>query len=267
MKSILNRTILIFAATMILCSCKSVKLTYFNDLKDSTSGTLGNSDFVIRIEPFDELIINVTSEVPEATSVYNLPMNDPLMQADLKNATTTPKQQTYIVDKDGDIKFPILGKLHVAGLTTSQLSDNITRLLAADVEAPYVRVELVNFRVYVLGEVSTRGPVKVTSERFSIIDALASAGDITVYGRKDNVLLIREENGQKQYHRLNLNDSKIMESPYYYLKQNDAIIVDATPARQGQAEYNQNNSFKISVASAVISCVSVISSLVIALTR
>ncbi len=262
MKKTIPAIIAIFFA---LCSCKSTDLTYFSDIKESQSGTMKSIDYQIRLEPTDELLITVTSEVPEATLIYNLPVTNPAFKSEMTIGNTQSQQQTYIVDTAGNINFPVLGKIHVKGMTTAELTEELTRKIAETVESPYVRVELVNFKVKVLGEVENPGVVEVNKEKFSILDALAAAGDMTVYGRRENVLIVREENGQNSYIRLNLNDSKTLESPYFYLKQNDAVYVEPSSSRSGQADYNQNNSYKVSVVSAIVSGISVITSLVIAL--
>lgn len=256
----------------LLCSCKTHEnLAYFSVNTPALEQAVANTDWKLTIAPDDELAITVTSEVPEATAVYNLPAINPVTgkrsntEIETVSLASNVQIQTYAVSKDGYINFPKLGRIHVAGLTTTQLADELTRRIAEEVEAPYVRVDLLNFKVNVLGEVQKPGIVHVTSERFSILDALAQAGDLSIFGRRDNVTLVREENGKITYHRLDLNDAKLFESPYYYLKQNDAIYVEPTEARRGQAEYNQNNSYKISVVSAIVSGASVIASLVIAL--
>lgn len=256
----------------LLVSCKSHEnLAYFSVNTPALEQAVADTDWQLKIAPDDELSITVTSEVPEATAIYNLPAlntkttrlsTDPI---ESRTLSATSQVQTYIVDKQGDINFPQLGRIHVAGLTTGQLAEELTRRIARDVEAPYVRVELYNFKVNVLGEVQKPGIVHIPSERFSILDALAQAGDLTIFGRRDNVTLVREEDGKITYHRINLNDAKLFESPYYYVKQNDAIYVEPTEARRGQSEYNQNNSFKISVVSTIVSGCSVIASLIIAL--
>ncbi len=118
-----------------------------------------------------------------------------------------------------------------------------------------------------MGEVEKPGPVKVSTERLSVFDALVAAGDLTDYGRRENVLVIREIDGKKVYQRLNLKDSKVVESPFFYLQQNDVVYVEPNSIRQANSKYNSNNAFKLTVISSVISAVSVITSLVIALTR
>ena len=251
---------------LAISSCSSPKnsLTYFEDIKTSEAGEFPLGDYDIRIMPDDELLIAVTSMEPSAAAIYNLPMVNPATR-DALAATTTPQQQTYRVNKDGDINFPVLGKLHVEGLTTRQLTDELVAKISADVTDPMVLVELVNFRVNVLGEVANPGSVKVSRERYSVLDALADAGDLTPYGERSNVLIIREENGKRVYHRLNLNDSKLLTSPYFYLQQNDAIVVEPNAIRKDNAKYNQNNAYKLSVISTIVSACSIIASLVIAL--
>lgn len=256
----------------LLCSCKTHEnLAYFSVNTPEPGQAVTDTDWMLKLVPDDELVITVTSEVPEATAIYNLPAVNPSTDrtsgepVKTRYPSATSQLQTYVVDRDGNIDFPHLGTIHVAGLTTKQVAEELTRRIAVSVEAPYVRVELYNFKVNVLGEVQKPGLVHIPTERFTILDALAQAGDLTIFGRRDNVTLVREENGKVTYHRINLNDAKLFESPYYYVKQNDAIIVEPTEARRGQAEYNQNNAYKISVVSAIVSGCSVIASLVIAL--
>ena len=258
--------ILLLSIGMWSCSTSRSSLTYFEDIKTQTDGTLpAPSTYEIRIVPDDELLITVTSLIPEVTAEYNLPLSNPAKNGSLLEVTQ-PKQQTYLVDKAGDINFPRLGVIHVAGMTTSELHNLIAKKISVDVEDPIVKVALVNFRVNVLGEVRNPGTIGVNRERFSILDALGAAGDLTEYAERNNILLIREVDGKKEFHRLNLNDAELLSSPYYYLQQNDAIYVEPNKIRKDNSKYNQNNAFKLSMASAIISASSVIASLVIALT-
>ncbi len=180
--------------------------------------------------------------------------------------TSTPYQQTYIVNNAGDIDFPVIGKFHVGGLTTEQIAAALTQRIEADVTDPQVYVQLVNFGVNVVGEVRNPMRVKVNSERFSLLDALASAGNMTEYGDRTNVMVIREENGVAKYHVIDLTKSDVVTSPYYYLQQNDVVMVQPTPTRESNARYDTNNAYKVQVVSTVVSAASVIASLVIALT-
>ncbi|MCM1503795.1 MAG: polysaccharide biosynthesis/export family protein [Muribaculum sp.] len=260
--------LLVIALTLVMFSCSTQRspLTYFEDIKTQTDGVIPAPDsYVIKIVPDDELLITVTSTVPEATAEYNLPLSNPAKNGSLLEVTQ-PKQQTFLVDKAGDINFPRLGMIHVAGMTTSELQNLLAKKISTEVEDPVVKVSLVNFRVNVLGEVKNPGTIGVNRERFSILDALGAAGDLTEYAERNNILLIREVDGKKEFHHLNLNDAALLSSPYYYLQQNDAIYVEPNKIRKDNSKYNQNNAFKLSMASAIISASSVIASLVIALT-
>lgn len=261
--------VLIAAATLLSCNTnKENTLAYFRDLKTQEMGSLPmpKGEYKILIQPDDELVISVTSAVPEATAVYNLPMDNPAIRGNLRMATQ-PRTQTYIVDEKGDVVLPVLGRVHVAGKTTNAIAEEITGMIAQNVKDPYVRVDIVNFSVDVMGEV--RAPQRVFTERqhFTVLDALSQCGDLTEYAQRDCVYVIRTENGKREYYRLNLNSSDVFNSPYFYLKQNDVIYVEPNKIRVDNSKYNQHNAFRLSVTSTIVSGVSVIASLIIALTR
>lgn len=258
-------------AAVTLLSCTSTKdntLAYFKDLALAPSGSLPNpqGDYPICVAPDDELVIAITSAIPEATAAYNLPMDNPATRGNLR-VSTQPRTQTYIVDDQGYIMLPVLGRMYVKGKTLTQIANEITAQVAQNVKDPYVRVDIVNFAVDVMGEV--RNPQRVYSGRqnFTVLDALAQCGDLTEFGKRENVYVIRTEDGKRNYQRLNLNSSDVFNSPYFYLKQNDVIYVEPNEIRIDNSKYNQNNAFKLSVISTIVSGVSVIASLVIALTR
>ncbi len=265
MKLIRNCVVLGIVSLMASCSTHRAPLTYFENIESSQS-VIPAGDYLVKIQPSDELLITVTSEVPEATAIYNLPFTNPATATSLVT-TTQPRQQTYIVDSKGDINFPHLGEIHVAGMTAEQVRDYLTQEISKEVLDPMVNVQLVNFVVNVAGEVKEPKRIEVNSPRFSVLDALTAAGDLTPYGMRENVLLIREENGERTFTRLNLNDPATLSSPYFYVKQNDYIYVEPSPVRKDNADYNTNNSFKLSVISTIVSACSVLASLIIALTR
>lgn len=257
--------LVLFLQVLFLSSCGSSKenLTYFETL-DSLSGTIKIDVPKITLLPEDELTITVSSLAPEATASYNKPVVNPANPSS-KTLNISPQQSTYIVDSKGDINFPNLGNIHVAGMTTEELTDYLTDKIGKDVVDPLVDVQLINFRVHVIGEVAKPGEIKGNGKSMTILEAISNAGDLTPYGKRDNVLLIRKENGANQYYRLNLNDSAILGSPLYYLKQNDVIVVEPNSIRKENAKYNQNNSYKLSVVSTIVSASSVVASLAIAL--
>lgn len=229
-KNILKLFLSVIIPGLIFCSCvNSREAVYFNNVPDQSLNI--NPDEEQKIVPNDILSITVTSPNPEATNVVT--------NAGLNNSTTTPG---YLVDLDGYIQFPGLGKLKVAGLTKKQLTENlrksfIDQKLLLD---PVVTVRYLNFRVTVLGEVLKPTVVLVPNEKISLLEALGMAGDLTIYARRDNVTLIRDENGKRLIKRINLNNGEIFNSPYYYLKSNDIIYVEpnktkissSTPLRQ-----------------------------------
>ena len=262
----LNKFLTISIITLFLASCSTSKdnLTYFANLGNQTSGAIPSGNYELKIIPDDELIITVTSLVPEATAQFNTPMTN-IATRSAASPTQQSSLMTYVVDRDGYIMMPVLGKIKVAGLTTAQISDVITKEVGKSVTDPYVRVQLMNFRVNVLGEVHSPGPKTTNKKRYSIIDAITDAGDLTVYGRRDNVLLIREENGERIYHRINLNDTEVLSSPYFYLQQNDVVYVEPNDVKKSNSKFNQDNSYKLSVISTVVSAASVIASLAIVL--
>lgn len=260
----LGLIILIMAA-----SCSSAKhstLPYFDDLKQ-TQGVVENLNYTNEIKPDDELLISIISTVyPEATLHYNLPASNPATIENQSNRmVTSPAQQTYLVDSKGYIDMPEIGRLHVAGMTVEQLKDELTKKVTKKVSDAVVNVQLLNFQVVVAGEVTRPSNIKINRQRYSILDALTAAGDLTPYGRRDNVLIIREENGKRVFARVNLNSADLLTSPYFYLKQNDYIYVSPNSILQDNARYNQNNAFKLTVVSTVVSAASVLASLLIAL--
>ncbi len=265
----MKRILYFLFITLLLTGCSASKqnITYLSDLSESNDGVLGVKYKPLTIQVDDELVINVSSEVPTATTVYNLPFNNTTYKEEIPLQNTQIKFQTYIVNSTGDIQFPILGKVHAAGMTTSGLAEYLKERIGETVENPIVRVELVNFKVQVTGDVKDPQTIKVSSERFTILDAIAAAGDFNVSGRRDNVLVIREEDGEVKYHRVDLSNSKALESPYYYLRQNDVIYVEPGQLKKDELTYSPRRTFNVSIASILVSSASVIASLVIAFAK
>lgn len=261
-----TRFFILSVITVLLASCASRKssMLYFEGIEDIENPALG--EYSVKIEPSDELFIAVTSENPEASEIYNLPYANPARR-DRLLATSTPQQQTYTVDPEGYINFPVLGRIYVKGLTVDELRKILVDKISKDVDNPLVTVKLVNYYINMMGEVRSTGRYQVTSPRYTILDAIAAAGDLTQYARRDNVLLIREENGERKHVRLDLTSADVLSSPYFYVKQNDIIYVEPNEIRQDNAEYNTFNAFRVQVASVIVSGAATIVSLLIALTK
>ena len=253
---------------MVMMSCSTVKennLAYFKDIPQQASGTLPTTqDLGIRIQPDDELCITVSSMVPEATAMFNAPLSNSAQRGDV-NTTASPRLATHVVDKQGYITMPMIGRLQAAGMTTSQLEQEISSRVAQSVKDPYVQVQLLGYYVDVMGEVKEPKRLTVTRNRYTVLDALSECGDLTEWGERSSVIVIRSFNGSNTYYRLNLADSQIMASPAFYLQQNDVVYVEPNKIKIDNSKYNQNNAFKLSVISTITSAVSVIASLVIAL--
>lgn len=207
-------------------SCLSTKnIAYFSDIADSTIiNTTGGLEPVIQKN--DILSLSVSSLSNEATIIFNTP-NLPITQGSLSNSNG-PQTAGYLVSQTGDIKFPVLGSIHAEGLTPAALEKLITDLLIEKklLFDPVVSARFLNFRVTVLGEVAKPGVVYAPGEQLSILEAIGQAGDLTIYGLRNNIILIRQENGQKLIRRLDLTSSAMLKSPYYFLKSNDIIYVE-----------------------------------------
>jgi len=210
--------------SVLLFGCVNTKKAiYFNDLASTTITTNTPVPETI-IRKNDLLNINVSSLDAQASAIFNAPNLLPVTST----GGSSNEILGYLVGNDGTIQFPILGNVKAEGLTKDQLKESIQKKLLDQnlLKGPIVSVRFLNFRVTVLGEVNRPGIVYVPSEQISILEAIGDAGDLTIYGLRDNVILIRQEGGEKLIKRLNLNSSKILQSPYYFLKSNDVIYVE-----------------------------------------
>lgn len=264
----ISRVICVVATICFIASSCRAKhdLALFTDLTDSQSGQLPAINYANRIEPENELIITVNSESPEATADFNLPLVNPAV-AGVADAVSSPKLATYTVDSKGCIDFPRLGRIKAAGLTTEELRDTLSQRISAYVKDPLINVSLTGYRVVVIGEVAKPQTITTRAQRFSILDALAECGDLTDYGRRDNIMVMRRAaDGNIAYAHLNLRKSDVTESPYFWLHNNDVVIVSPNDVKQDNSKYNQHNGYRLTVVSTVVSALSVVASLVIALT-
>lgn len=223
----------------LLSSCANTKkIAYFNDIGDSAR-IVSKGSLEPIIQKKDILSITVSSLSNEATVIFNTP-NLPITPSAATNPNA-PQTAGYLVGEDGTIKFPILGDIQAAGLTQKQLENNITKQLIDKklLFDPIVSSRFLNFRVTVLGEVNRPGVIISPSEQISILEAIGQAGDLTIYGVRDNVILIRQEGPEKLVKRLNLNTSKILQSPYFFLKSNDVIYVEPSKARVASTDFTR----------------------------
>ena len=257
----MKKTLLIAAlaaAVMALVSCNPEtykKINYLQDVRRDTTMTMKvNNDIII--QPQDQLSIIVTSRDPKMAVPFNLAVSTFYTGSELSSSGGASQRITgYVVNNEGDITFPSLGSIHVAGLNRWELQELIKDKLSEEglLRDAVVTVEFLNFKVSVLGEVTAPGTYSVTGDKITIFQALALARDLTIYGQRENVQVIREQNGRRHIYTLDLTNSEIFKSQAYYLQQNDVVYVTPSKVRAGQGEINENyfksGSFWISLAS------------------
>lgn len=265
--------ILILPAFFFSCMTAPKNITYFQDLDKYQQNLRITSDsgaYEPVIKKFDELLITVTAPVLDQESVaqFNLPMTAYLSTG--KEGSTDVQQspviQTYIVDKDGAINYPVIGRIPLVGLTLSQAIEHIRKSVANYIKDPVVNMKIMSFKVTIMGEVLRPGPVLVSQEKISILDAIGEVGGMTIYGNRKDVLLIRENNdGSFTHVRFDLTSSDLFSSPYYYLQQNDKIFVEPNKTRQLDSKFGTADNYRLSIVSMVVSAVSIIASTTIAI--
>src|SRR5690606_18389005 len=246
---------------LLFSNCSVKKIVYFNDLPADTTRILKQAAAFTEpvIQSDDILSITIQTLDPTTSSVVN---QSEVMQAIGASSATNVGSQVisgFLVDKNGYVNMTLLGKVQVAGLTTYQAREKITKLATQYYKDPTVQVRFANFKVTVLGEVTRPATYTVPNERVTVLDALGLAGDMTIYGKRENVLLIRDQGKEKELVRLNLNDSEVLQSPYFYLRQNDVIYVEP-----GKGKAAANNAARTQTYAIIGSILSV---LIIAVSR
>jgi len=240
----------------LFSSCVSrQEIVYFHGLEEAEAQMDGRSEKSLKIKSNDLLTISVSAAEQAAALPFNLPViGVPQGGMDMGMAVNGRQQlQTYLVDESGKIDFPILGRVAVEGLSQQELASKLKEKIRRYVQDPIVNVRLVNFQISVLGEVNRPGTFDVQDAYFTLPQALGMAGDMSIYGKRNNVLVMREENGITTHAYLDLGDANIINSPYYYLKQNDVVYVEPNAPQRQSASYNRNAGVYISIASVLVS--------------
>ena len=250
--------------TILLASCSGPKNIAYIQNSDDADFSPSETLYDAKIMPKDILTITVNTVNPEASAYFNLTVANEMTSSNGRTRLSTGGHtlQTYLVDNNGCIDFPVIGTLTVGGMTKREceklIHDKILRYMSAD-EDPIVTVRMSNYKISVLGEVNKPGMFTVGNEKINIFEALAQAGDLTIYGVRDRVKLIRENaKGKKTVHKLNLNDADIINSPYYYLQQNDIIYVEPNSVKAKNSNIGQSTTIWISVSGAMVSLASLI---------
>lgn len=245
----------------LLVSCTSYqKIPYLQNIETVNATEEVFSMYDAHIRPKDLLTITVNTTDPEAAAPFNLTIQSSANSNLTQWVTQQAALQQYLVDNQGNIDFPVLGELHLGGLSMNEAESMIRERLQPYLrETPIVTVRMVNYKISVLGEVAKPGTFTVNNEKVNILEALAMAGDMTIWGLRDNVKLVREEeNGKRNIVVLNLNQADIVESPYYYLQQNDILYVSPNKTKAKNSDTGQSTSLWVSATSILVSIASLL---------
>ena len=268
MKNNLIKCLVFVSLVVAAVSCGSSKtyknINYMQDVQRDTIMSMKSSEGIL-VQPKDMIAIVVSHRDPELAAMFNL--SNATYQAGAETRTTgtsTYRLLGYSVDNNGDIDFPIIGKIHVSGMNRWEVAQTVKNELESRnlLRDAVVTVEFMNFQISVLGEVSRPGTYNIAGDKINLMQALSLAGDLTIFGRRDNIQITREENGRRHIYVVDIRDSDLFNSPAYYLRQNDIIYVEPNKVRAGQSTINENSfrsvSFWTSLVSSALSIVNMI---------
>ncbi len=250
----MKKILLMAMLALALASCNtSKKIVYFQDIQVNRPEAITEARD-ITVQPKDQISILVSSKDPQLAALFNLPRVQ-YRVGDNNMQNTNGDVSGYTLDTEGYIDFPVLGRLYVAGMTKSEIASYIKKRLMDEnlINDPVVTVEFMNLYYSILGEVNSPGKYMITKDQITLLEAISMAGDLTIYGKRDAVFVVREEDGQRVTHWVDLRTQDLFHSPVYYLKQNDVIYVRPNKVRAGQSTINENSvksvSLWISIAS------------------
>ena len=239
---------------MVLCACSTQqKILYLQDIESGSEVTVPDN-YIIRIKPLDQITVVVNSQKPELAVPFNSATSYNSLTGSTMQTTSSNNLQVLTVDKEGYVEIPIIGKVMCAGMTREQLAKSIEKSIVDNgyLTDPQVNVRFAELTISVVGEVNKPGRYSINRDQITIFEALALAGDLTIYGMREDVAVIRECDGKNIVTKLDLRSADVLESPCYYLEQNDVIIVSPNKYKAATSEINQNRSFWISIASTAV---------------
>ena len=240
---------------LLFASCASREsIVYYQDI-DQQTRVVGTHNTLI--QPDDLLMIIVSAQNPLAAEAYNLTTNLTVDPND-QSGTARTQQQLYLVDSEGYIDFPVLGRLLIGGKTKEQVSDEMHALIAKDIKDAVINIRLMNYKVTVMGEVNRPGVHKINSERITLPEALSLSGDLTKYGKRDNILITRETTNGITTQRVDLTSTDFMQSDYFYLKQNDIVYVEPNKTSVNSSGVGPNISIYLTVISLLLTTTALI---------
>lgn len=251
-----TRIFFILLLIPIFFACKTKeKMVYFQGVQEDSVAVAYTT--VLEVDDFISVV--VTADNPEQALQFNLPSQGVIQSANNGYTVGNPARLGYLIDKDGYINFPVIGKVKLGGLERSEAVRLLEKEIAAYINNPVVQLQIENFKVTVLGDVSRPGTFKIPNERITLLEAVGLAGDLKLTGVRKNVLVIREQNGVRTEYRVDLTSKELFTSPVYYLKQNDVIYVEPNMAARSQSTFfRTTGSIFISIASVVVATISVL---------
>ncbi|EGV44894.1 polysaccharide export protein [Bizionia argentinensis JUB59] len=252
-KNTLQKISLLIASVLASSCATSKEIIYFQDEPISAEqNAVMNAE--ITYKPNDLIFISIGGDA-DAVAPFNLPAVS--YSTSSLSANADLKMPTYLIDKNGNIEYPVLGSVKLGGLTREQATMFLKNQIGAYVKDPVINIRLLNFTITVLGEVKNPGTFTIENERVSLTQALGMAGDLTIYGKRDNVFLIREQGNKKVYTKFDLTKISTITSPNYYLEQNDVLVIEPNPAKIRSASYNQNNGVIISAVGTLATIIAI----------
>jgi len=259
----IKRLFIITFLGIFLISCASrEKIAYYQDIKNLSSSEMINYSPTLKAD--DLLLILISSPVPETAKDFNLGTynmsgtpNASMQNLDLAQGQI--RHQTYLIDNKGFIAMPVIGNVKLGGLTREEALELLNTSLKKYVKDPIVNLRILNYKVTLQGEVARPGTFNITTERVTLPEAISMAGDMTIYGKRDNVLVIREsEGGKKTYNFVDMTKSDFINSPFYYLSQNDLVVVEPNKTRMNASAVGPNISVILTSVSLLLTVVALL---------
>ncbi len=251
---------ILFSGLMV--ACKTPKdVIYFqgiDNLSEDKLAQLSTQSYSTKITYDDLLSITVSAWDPTSVTPFNPPVYALAAQGE-EPVVASQAMYNYLVDKEGNIKFPVIGTVHVEGLTKTEISEKLESLISKYVDNPLVNVQLLNFKVTLMGDFNRPGTYNIKNDRISILDAIGMAGELQLTANRTNIMVIREADGKKEIHRMDITNPNIFESPCFYLQQNDVVYVEPIASKLKSRSSSTRN---FSVASSIISTLSVVASMI-----
>jgi len=243
-----QKKILLLLFFAVLTSCSSgAKIRYLQNIDEKLSEGK-TMKYEPTLQPDDLLSIIVSAQNPESTVPFNLPQ----IQGNYEIGNNQNGIKTYLIDNNGEIDFPVIGKVKLGGLVRSEANKKLEVLVSEYVKNPGINLRILNFKISVLGEVSRPGTFTVDSERITLLEALGKAGDLTIYGKRSDLLILRENNGVKKHQKVDITKADFISSPFYYLAQNDVVLVNPNKTKINAAAVGPNTNVILSTISLLV---------------